>query len=44
MTVLAALDGWDITLADTIADNGSSARFVLGAGRVELGDLDLAGS
>lgn len=33
---------WKITLADTIADNGSSARFVLGPQRVPPGDLDLA--
>ncbi|WP_250038313.1 2-keto-4-pentenoate hydratase [Paractinoplanes maris] len=28
--------GWDITIADTIADNASSALFVLGAERVRL--------
>jgi len=28
--------GWDITIADTVADNASSARFVLGARRVGL--------
>jgi 2-keto-4-pentenoate hydratase len=28
--------GWDITIADTIADNASSGRFVLGAGQVRL--------
>lgn len=33
---------WKITLADTIADNGSSARFVLGAARVSPHDVDLA--
>jgi len=32
---------WRIGLADTIADNGSSARFVVG-GLVDTGDLDLA--
>jgi 2-keto-4-pentenoate hydratase len=32
---------WKIKLADTIADNGSSARAVVGA-EVPLGDLDLA--
>jgi 2-keto-4-pentenoate hydratase len=33
---------WKITLADTIADNGSSAMFVLGAGRTPVGAHDLA--
>jgi 2-keto-4-pentenoate hydratase len=33
---------WDIKLADTIADNASSSRFVLGAKRVKLTDIDLA--
>jgi 2-keto-4-pentenoate hydratase len=33
---------WKITLSDTIADNGSSARFVIGEARVAPGDLDLA--
>ena len=32
---------WQIRLADTIADNASSARFVLGRGRVPPGDFDL---
>jgi 2-keto-4-pentenoate hydratase len=32
--------GWDITLADTIADNASSGLFVLGRARVELSDFD----
>lgn len=32
--------GWDITFADTVADNGSSALFVLGSRRVTLEDLD----
>jgi 2-keto-4-pentenoate hydratase len=32
---------WDITFADTVADNASSGLFVLGDRRVELGDLDL---
>jgi len=32
---------WKITFADTVADNGSSAMFVLGAERKPLGDLDL---
>ncbi|PCG13113.1 2-keto-4-pentenoate hydratase [Sphingomonas adhaesiva] len=33
---------WRITFADTVADNGSSAFFVLGRERHRLGDLDLA--
>jgi 2-keto-4-pentenoate hydratase len=33
---------WRIGLADTIADNASSAGFVLGAARVAPGDLDVA--
>ena len=33
---------WKIALSDTIADNGSSARFVLGPERVAPGELDLA--
>ena len=33
---------WRITAADTIADNGSSGLFVLGAARRELPDIDLA--
>ena len=32
---------WDIRIGDTIADNASSAGFVLGAERVAPGDLDL---
>jgi len=32
---------WKIGLPDTIADNASSAGFVLGAARVKPGDLDL---
>ncbi|EON18903.1 4-oxalocrotonate decarboxylase [Cupriavidus sp. GA3-3] len=32
---------WDITLADTIADNASSGLFVLGSRPVHLHDLDL---
>jgi 2-keto-4-pentenoate hydratase len=31
--------GWDITIADTIADNASSGRFVLGSHRVRLGPV-----
>jgi 2-keto-4-pentenoate hydratase len=32
---------WKITILDTIADNGSSARFVLGAAPKRLTDMDL---
>ncbi len=32
---------WKIALCDTIADNASSAGFVLGAGRVAPGELDV---
>jgi 2-keto-4-pentenoate hydratase len=32
---------WKITFADTVADNGSSAYFVLGKDRKKLRDLDL---
>jgi hypothetical protein len=35
------IDGWDITLADTIADNASSGGFVLGNTPVNLVGLDL---
>jgi 2-keto-4-pentenoate hydratase len=34
---------WDIKIADTIADNASSGRFVLGARRCRLSDVDLVG-
>ncbi len=34
---------WDIRIGDTIADNASSAGYVLGEERVEPGDLDLRG-
>jgi 2-keto-4-pentenoate hydratase len=34
---------WDIRIGDTIADNASSAGFVLGPERVKPGDLDLRG-
>ncbi|RKP49699.1 2-keto-4-pentenoate hydratase [Pararobbsia silviterrae] len=33
---------WDIRFVDTVADNASSARFVLGSRPVRLADLDLA--
>jgi 2-keto-4-pentenoate hydratase len=36
------IESWRISLADTVADNASSARFVLGA-RMPLDDRDLAG-
>jgi 2-keto-4-pentenoate hydratase len=32
---------WKITILDTVADNGSSARFVLGAAPKRLSDIDL---
>ncbi|GLY94037.1 fumarylacetoacetate hydrolase family protein [Actinoplanes sp. NBRC 103695] len=32
--------GWDISIADTIADNASSGLFVLGPERVELGAVE----
>lgn len=35
--------GWDISLADTIADNASCGLFVLGNRPVQLKDLDLLG-
>lgn len=35
------VEGWKITFADTVADNGSSAFFVLGRQRIRLGNLDL---
>src|SRR5690349_1675750 len=34
---------WRISLADTIADNASSAGFVVGAGRVPPGEIDPRG-
>jgi 2-keto-4-pentenoate hydratase len=33
---------WKITILDTVADNGSSARYVLGASPRQLTDMDLA--
>ncbi|NUU04108.1 2-keto-4-pentenoate hydratase [Herbaspirillum robiniae] len=35
--------GWDIRLADTIADNASSGLFVLGSRPVRLADFDITG-
>jgi 2-keto-4-pentenoate hydratase len=35
--------GWDIRFVDTVADNASSARFVVGSRPVPLAGLDLAG-
>lgn len=32
---------WDITIVDTVADNASSGRYVLGARPVKLSDVDL---
>ncbi|GAA2557393.1 2-keto-4-pentenoate hydratase [Pseudonocardia hydrocarbonoxydans] len=37
------IDGWDITLVDTVADNASSGLYVLGDEPVELGSRDLRG-
>ncbi|NML32417.1 2-keto-4-pentenoate hydratase [Paraburkholderia antibiotica] len=36
------IEGWNIRFVDTVADNASSARFVLGSRPVLLRDLDLA--
>jgi 2-keto-4-pentenoate hydratase len=35
--------GWDITIIDTVADNASSAGYVLGADRAKPDELDLLG-
>lgn len=35
------IDNWDIRIADTIADNASSAGFVLGTTRVDPASIDL---
>lgn len=49
--VLAAIEvvdsrvaGWDIRIADTIADNASSGAFVLGTAPRRLADVDLVGA
>lgn len=38
----SAIEGWRITLADTVADNASSALYVLGDQPVSVGRLQLA--
>lgn len=37
------IEGWDITIIDTVADNASSGRVVLGPSPVPLDRIDLAG-
>ncbi|GIE85762.1 2-keto-4-pentenoate hydratase [Actinoplanes regularis] len=37
------IEDWNISLADTIADNASSAGFVVGAGRVPPDGIDIRG-
>lgn len=37
------IEDWNISLADTIADNASSAGFVIGSGRVPPGAIDIKG-
>ncbi|WP_109506175.1 2-keto-4-pentenoate hydratase [Nocardioides speluncae] len=37
------IDNWNIKIGDTIADNASSAGFVLGQDRVKPADIDLRG-
>jgi 2-keto-4-pentenoate hydratase len=36
------ITGWDITFGDTVADNGSSARYVVGEDRLDLDTFDAA--
>ena len=38
--VASRIAGWDISIADTIADNASSGLFVLGAERLRLDELE----
>ena len=38
----SAIENWNITIADTIADNASAARYVLGKNPTRLHDLDLS--
>jgi 2-keto-4-pentenoate hydratase len=35
--------GWDIAISDTVADNASSGRYVVGSNRVSLDSVDLGG-
>lgn len=35
------IEGWNIKIADTIADNASASHFILGKNKVNLDDLDL---
>lgn len=35
------IQDWKITLADTIADNGSSARFIIGGRMTPIGNVDM---
>ncbi|MEV0057525.1 fumarylacetoacetate hydrolase family protein [Saccharopolyspora shandongensis] len=37
------IKNWDISIVDTVADNASSALFVLGQQKTPIDDLDLAG-
>lgn len=41
--VASRIEGWNIRLVDTVADNASSGLFVLGSQPVKLSKLDLAG-
>ncbi len=35
------IEGWDISITDTIADNASASHFVVGKSKVQLTDVDL---
>jgi 2-keto-4-pentenoate hydratase len=35
------IEGWDIRITDTIADNASASHFVVGKSKVQLADVDL---